>query len=169
MAPVHILWINLVTDTFPALALGAEPAEPDIMERKPRDSNAPLLGVQDWVRIVFVGAVEALVTLFAFRLGGGGQVGTTMAFLTLSLSQLFAAIGFQSDRHSVVHLRLKEHPWLWRGVLASAALQLVVVFVPFLRELFDLAILTGGQWLIVLGMCLIMPLFIELQKSIARR
>ena len=169
LAPVHILWINLVTDTFPALALGAEPAEPDIMERKPRDSNAPLLGVQDWVRIVFVGAVEALVTLFAFRLGGGGQVGTTMAFLTLSLSQLFAAIGFQSDRHSVVHLRLKEHPWLWRGVLASAALQLVVVFVPFLRELFDLAILTGGQWLIVLGMCLIMPLFIELQKSIARR
>ena len=95
LAPVHILWINLVTDTFPALALGAEPAEPDVMEREPRDSREPLLGVRDWVRIVFVGAVEAMVTLFAYRLGGGGQVGTTMAFLTLSLSQLFAAFGFR--------------------------------------------------------------------------
>ena len=169
LAPVHILWINLVTDTFPALALGAEPAEPDVMEREPRDSREPLLGVRDWVRIVFVGAVEAMVTLFAYRLGGGGQVGTTMAFLTLSLSQLFAAFGFQSDRHSVIHVRPKEHPWLWRGLLASAALQLAVIFVPVLRNLFDLAVLTAGQWLIVLAMCLVMLFFIELQKWVARR
>ena len=69
----------------------------------------------------------------------------------------------------MIHVRPKEHPWLWRGLLASAALQLAVIFVPVLRNLFDLAVLTAGQWLIVLAMCLVMLFFIELQKWVARR
>ncbi|MDI9419044.1 MAG: calcium-translocating P-type ATPase, PMCA-type [Bacillota bacterium] len=168
LAPVHILWINLVTDTFPALALGVEPAEPDVMHRPPRNSQAPLLSGKDWLRIAFVGTVEALAALFAYRLGGGSTAGTTMAFLTLSLSQLFAAIGFQSERHSIINIDPKNHPMLWLAFIASALLQLVVILVPFLRNLFDLAVLTGTQWLMVLGLCLIVLCFIEIQKWITK-
>jgi len=168
LAPVHILWINLVTDTFPALALGVEPAESDVMQRPPRDSQAPLLSGRDWLRIAVVGAAEALAALFAYQIGGGGTAGTTMAFLTLSLSQLFAAIGFQSERHSIVHIHPKEHPMLWLAFFASALLQLVVVFIPALRKVFELAALTGIQWLIVLGMCFGMLFFVEIQKWISR-
>lgn len=168
LAPVHLLWINLVTDTFPALALGVEPAEDDIMTRPPRESKAPLLSWRDWLRIVFVGAAEALVTLFTFFLGNGADAGTTMAFFTLSLSQLFAAIGFQSEWHSIVHMHPKKHPVLWLALLGSALLQLIVIIVPALRELFGLTVLTTTQWLIILGMCVVMLMIIEVQKWAAR-
>lgn len=168
LAPVHILWINLVTDTLPALALGIEPAEKDIMERKPRDSKMPFLSGLDWFRILTVGAVEGILALVAYVIGGKGVTGTTMVFLTLSLSQLFAAVGYQSEHHSIIRIHPKEHPWLWLAFLGSAALQLVVVFVPFLRELFELTLLTGQQWLVVLGLCLAMLAFIEFQKLVVR-
>lgn len=164
LKPVHILWINLVTDTFPAIALGMEPAEPDVMERKPRDRSTPFLKTMDWVSIATTGAAEAFLALVAYVLGGQGTVGTTMAFLTLSLSQLFAALGFQSERHSIFQINPIKHPALWLGFAASTLLQLVVVFVPPLRELFELAVLTSVQWWIVIGLCFAMLAFIELQK-----
>lgn len=164
LKPVHILWINLVTDTFPAIALGMEPAEPDVMERKPRDRSTPFLQTMDWVSIATTGAAEAFLALVAYVLGGQGTVGTTMAFLTLSLSQLFAALGFQSERHSIFQINPIKHPALWLGFAASTLLQLVVVFVPPLRELFELAVLTSVQWWIVIGLCFAMLAFIELQK-----
>lgn len=168
LSPVHILWINLVTDTLPAIALGMEPAEADVMERKPRDKKVPFLQRRDWLSILFVGTVEAVLTLLAYVLGGKGVTGTTMAFLTLSLSQLFAAIGFQSERHSIFQIKFREHPVLWSAFLGSALLQLVVMIVPQLREVFDLIPLSGVQWLMVLGLCFAMLAFIELQKLMAR-
>ncbi|NMB00712.1 MAG: cation-translocating P-type ATPase [Firmicutes bacterium] len=168
LSPVHILWINLVTDTFPAIALGMEPAELDVMERKPRDKKIPFLQKRDWFSILTVGAVEAGLALLAYVLGGKGVTGTTMAFLTLSLSQLFAAVGFQSERHSIFRIKFKEHPVLWLAFLGSALLQLVVMFVPQLRNVFDLTPLTGVQWLTVGALCVGMLAFVELQKLIVR-
>ncbi|MCK9525250.1 MAG: cation-translocating P-type ATPase C-terminal domain-containing protein, partial [Limnochordia bacterium] len=161
-------WINLVTDTLPAIALGMEPAELDVMERKPRDKKIPFLQKSDWVTIVTIGVVEAALALLAYVLGGKGITGTTMAFLTLSLSQLFAAVGFQSERHSILRIKWREHPVLWLAFLGSALLQLVVMFVPQLRGIFDLVPLTAGQWLTVGGLCLGMLTFVELQKLVAR-
>lgn len=168
LKPVHILWINLVTDTFPAIALGMEPAEPDVMERKPRDRSTPFLERGDWISIAAIGAAEAALALAAYVIGGGGTVGTTMAFLTLSLSQLFAALGFQSERHSIFQINPAKHPALWLGFTASMLLQLVVVFVPPLRNLFELAVLTSSQWWAVIGLCFAMLAFIELQKLVRR-
>ncbi len=168
LSPVHILWINLVTDTLPAIALGMEPAELDVMERKPRDKKIPFLQKRDWLSILLVGAVEAALALAAYVIGGKGITGTTMAFLTLSLSQLFAAVGFQSERHSILQVKFTKHPMLWLAFLGSALLQLVVMFVPKLRELFDLTPLSVVQWLTVVGLCFAMLAFIEFQKLIIR-
>lgn len=168
LSPVHILWINLVTDTMPAIALGMEPAELDVMERKPRDKKVPFLQKRDWVGVLTIGAVEAALALLAYVIGGKGITGTTMAFVTLSLSQLFAAVGFQSERHSIFRIKLKEHPILWLAFLGSAFLQLVVMFVPPLRSIFDLTILTRDQWLTVGALCIAILAFVELQKLVIR-
>ncbi|MCL1819522.1 MAG: cation-translocating P-type ATPase [Oscillospiraceae bacterium] len=168
LAAIHILWVNLVTDTFPALALGIEPAEPDIMTRKPRDQKTPFFTGREWFRVLIVGAFEAFLTLGAYMLGGGGVLGTTMAFLTLSLSQLFAAVGFQSERNSVFNMKLKDHPMLWLAFIGSGALQVLVVLIPPLRTLFRLVPLGWLNWMQVIALCLCMLLFIELQKFIAK-
>ncbi|MCL2031184.1 MAG: HAD-IC family P-type ATPase, partial [Oscillospiraceae bacterium] len=171
LLPVHILWINLVTDTFPALALGAEPEEPDVMERPPRDPARPFFTARDWVRIGLTGAAEAALTLAAFLLGGGmGNPGraTAMAFMTLSLSQLFAAVSLQSERHSVFEIRLREHKALAAAFLGSAALQLAVMFIAPLREAFSLSPIGPLGWVQVTALCFMMLLFIEAQKGISR-
>ena len=168
LAAIHILWVNLVTDSFPALALGVEPAESDIMTREPRDQKVPFFTGREWGRILTVGAFEALLTLGAYLLVGGGVLGTTMAFLTLSLSQLFAAVGFQSERSSVFNLKLREHPFLWLSFFGSAALQVSVVLIPPLRDIFRLAPLDWLNWMQVIALCLCMLLFIEIQKWAAK-
>ncbi len=171
LLPVHILWINLVTDTFPALALGVEPAEKDIMERKPRDQKTPFFTGREWGRVVLTGAAEATLAIIAFIIGGGTEnqsVAMTMAFLTLALSQLFAAVGFQSERHSAFSMRFKEHKPLWLAFFGSALLQLVVILVPPIRDLFELSMLDWLQWVQVVALCLLMLLFIEGQKLVAR-
>ncbi|MDV0446260.1 Calcium-transporting ATPase 1 [Methanosarcinaceae archaeon Ag5] len=170
LSPIHILWINLVTDTFPALALGVEPAEKDIMDRKPRDQTVPFFNKRTWGRIFMVGLVEAILALAAYHLGNtvSAATGVTMAFLTLSLVQLFAAIGFQSEHHSIFAIKPKEHPYLWLAFFGSAALQLIVVLVPFLRDIFGLVDLDMKQWIEVLILCILMLVFVELQKWVAR-
>lgn len=171
LKPVHILWINLVTDSLPALALGVEPEEDGIMARPPRDKAVPFFTGREWFRVFLTGAVEAALTVVAFLQGtrtGGHDMGMTMAFVTLALLQLFAALGFQSERHSLIHIRAKEHPMLWLGLGASAALQLVVVFIPALRSIFSLVALPAAAWLEILVLCLVMLLWTELQKMLAR-
>ncbi|MDR1737129.1 MAG: cation-transporting P-type ATPase, partial [Oscillospiraceae bacterium] len=172
LLPIHILWINLVTDTFPALGLGAEREEPDVMSRPPRNPKKPFFTFREWTRVLLTGATEAGLTLAAFLLGGGmgdPARATSMAFMTLSLSQLFAAIGFQSERHSVFNIRLREHKALLTAFLGSTALQLVVILLPSLREMFALGEISLLGWVQILALCFIMLLFIEGQKLLARR
>jgi Ca2+-transporting ATPase len=172
--PVHILWVNLVTDSFPALALGVEPEEDGVMDRKPRDKKTPFFSGREWFRIFMTGGFEALITIAAFLLGSrietaaNPNVGIAMAFVTLAMAQLFAALGFQSEHTSVFRMKAKKHPMLWLALGVSTLLQLVVVLVPPLRALFGLGVIPGLQWLEILGLCVLMLLFTELQKLIAR-
>jgi Ca2+-transporting ATPase len=117
-----------------------------------------------------VGLAEAVLTLTAFLIGKqtSPEAGTTMAFATLAFLQLFAALGFQSEHFSVTRMRAAEHKMLWLGLGASAALQLVVLLIPAMRTLFKLVALTGGQWLIIMGLCLVMLVVTEIQKATAR-
>ncbi len=171
LGPTHILWANLVTDSVPALALGVEPTEPDVMDRAPRGRDTPFFTGRQWARIAVVGAVEAVLTLAAYWLGRGTspELGMTMAFTTLTLAQLFAALGFQSEHLSLAHIRLKEHPWLWRGLGVSLLLQLIVLLVPPLRAAFGLVLPSPLNWLEIVGLCLVMLAVTELQKWTARR
>ncbi|MDV0444634.1 Calcium-transporting ATPase 1 [Methanimicrococcus sp. At1] len=170
LSPIHILWVNLVTDTFPALSLGVEPPEKDIMERKPRDSKMPILTKRQWANIFSIGLVGAVLTLTAYFAGSqiSAQTGTTMAFMTLGLIQLFAALGFQSERSSIFRIHPKEHPYLWAAFFGSAALQVVIVLVPFLRDIFGLTVLTLSEWAIIAVLCFAMLLFIEIKKAYYR-
>ena len=167
---MHILWVNLVTDSLPALALGIEPEEDGVMERKPRDKSIPFFTGREWLRIALTGAFEALLTIVAFLLGCrfSPEIGMSMAFVTLAMAQLFAALGFQSERLSVFRMKAKKHPVLWLALGASTVLQLIVVLLPPLRTLFGLGVIPGLQWLEILGLCVLMLLFTELQKGIAR-
>jgi Ca2+-transporting ATPase len=171
LGPTHILWVNLVTDSLPALALGVEPAEEGVMSRLPRGKNTPFFTGRQWARVGFVGLAEAVLTLAAFFVGKqtSPEAGTTMAFATLAFLQLFAALGFQSEHSSVTRMRAAEHKMLWLGLGISAALQLVVLLLPPMRTLFKLVALTGGHWLVILGLCLVMLLVTEVQKWNARR
>ncbi len=168
--PVHILWVNLVTDSFPALALGVEPEEDGVMERKARDKKTPFFSGREWFRVLMTGAFEAAITIVAFLLGRrfAPEVGISMAFVTLAMAQLFAALGFQSEHTSVFRMKAKKHPMLWLALGISTLLQVVVVLVPPLRTLFGLGVIPGMQWLEILGLCVLMLLFTELQKLIAR-
>lgn len=172
LSPVHILWINLVTDSMPALALGMEPAEKDIMSRPPRDSRGSIFTRGNIMVIVFMGVMEAILALGAFSIGfyvfNDGIVATTMAFVTLGASQLFASLGFQSRSDSILKIKLKGHPILWLSFVGGLLMQLLVVLVPPISRLFGLTALNGMQWLIVAVLSFFMLIFVELFKFFNR-
>lgn len=170
LSPIHLLWINLVTDSFPALALGIEPPEEDIMDRKPRDQKIPFMTGKQWMNIAIIGAGGAIFTLAAYFVGNqtSAQTGVTMAFMTLGLIELFIALGFQSERSSIFKIHPKEHPYLWAAFFGPAALQVVLVLVPFLRDSFGLVALSVTQWAVILVLCVGMLLFIECGKAVYR-
>ncbi len=169
LAPIHILWINLVTDTFPALALGLEPSEGDVMNSPPRDPNVPLLDARMWAAIGITGLIEAVMTLTAFAVGfaaGGQTYAMTMAFVTLGLSQLFAAFGARSERVSVFKLGLFKNKIMIIALLVSTALQVGVVIIPWLRGVFSLVMLTPMHWLATIGLSAAMLVFSGVEKGL---
>jgi Ca2+-transporting ATPase len=153
----QILWVNLLTDSGPALALGVEPPDRGLMSRRPRDPRRPVLGARAWADLVFTGAVVAAATLgvLDWALPGGLVTGAaagglrharTMAFTTLVLAQLFNAFAARSEDESAFH-RPFANGWLWLAVAASAALQVAVVHLPVLQRAFQTEPLGAGDWL----------------------
>lgn len=156
---VQILWINLLTDTAPALAMGVDPPPDDVMRRPPRRPTDRVIDRQMWFGIVWVGVVMALAALAAFDvghhgglLGGSGDLteARTMAFTTLVLAQLFNAFNARSDRVSAFH-HLFTNPYLWAALTVSLALQVAVVHVPLLNDAFDTTPLDIDRWLVCIG------------------
>ncbi|HSC90129.1 MAG TPA: cation-translocating P-type ATPase [Gaiellaceae bacterium] len=173
----QILWINLLTDGAPALALGVDPPPRDVMRRPPRRPTDRVIDARMWVGIVWVGAVMALVTLVALdlRLPGGivGDTGNvvearTMAFTTLVLAQLFNCFNARSDRASAFH-RLFTNRLLWGAIALSLALQVAVVELSFLNDAFGTTPLGLDEWLICTGLASVVLWADEAKKLLERR
>jgi len=173
----QILWINVLTDTAPALALGVDPPPADVMRRPPRRPTDRVIDAEMWIGIAWVGLVMAVVTLIALdlRLAGGllGGSGTihearTMAFTTLVLAQLFNCFNARSDRTSAF-ARLFSNRLLWGAVALSAGLQVAVVQLPFMHHAFDTTPLSPGDWLVCLGLASVVLWANEAKKLVAWR
>lgn len=167
LKPVHILWINLVTDSLPALAMSSEKAEGDVMHRLPRSANEPVITGGIWARIFGHGAFECILALAAYAIGSTKDAitGTTMAFMVLSLSQLFLVMGCRSTKRSLFAIGLFSNRPMVVAVLISAALQLCVML-PFLRGIFHLSVLSTAQWGIVVALSAGMLILTEIEKGI---
>ena len=172
----QILWINLLTDTAPALAMGVDPPPDDVMQRPPRLLTDRVIDARMWRGIFWIGLVMAFVTLVALDLrlaggllGGSGDIeeARTMAFTTLVLAQLFNCFNARSDRTSAFR-HLFGNRWLWGAIALSAALQVAVVHVPFLGDAFGTAPLGVEDWLICIGLASIVLWAGEARKLAAR-
>jgi Ca2+-transporting ATPase len=173
----QILWINLLTDAGPALALGVEPSDHDVMLRPPRDPRTRVITRAMWVDIVFVGVIMAVGTLLVIDIalpnglipGGTGDMryAHTMAFTTLVCFQLFNVFNARSLERSAFR-KLFENKWLWLAVAISAALQVAVVYTPFLQQAFRTAPLSLGDWLLCVGVGSSVLWLSELRKLVMR-
>ncbi len=151
----QILWVNLVTDGAPALALGVDPPDADVMQQPPRPPGERVITRRMWAGILFVGVIIAVGTLLVLdaSLPGGLIEGAgdlryaqTMAFTTLVFFSLFSVFNARSDERSAF-VGLLSNRWLWSAVVVSLALQVAVIYVPFLQQAFSTAPLNGRDWL----------------------
>lgn len=168
--PIQILWVNLVTDSLPALALGVDPPEGDIMKRPPLHPEEGLFDRKARMLLGVFGVFIAAVTLTAFRLGLRESVpkGETMAFATLGLCQLVHAYNFRSLTTSLWRRGIFQNKQLVWASAASAFLHLIVFFTPWLRGIFRTELLPLNDWLIVCGLALTPLLMGEIWKLVAK-
>jgi P-type Ca2+ transporter type 2C len=172
----QILWINLVTDGPPALALGVDPADEGLMQEPPRPAGEGVITPRMWRGIVFVGIVMAAGTLFVLdaAMPGGLVAGTgdlpygqTMAFTTLMLGQIFNVLNARSDEQSAF-VGLFRNPWLWAALAGSVALQALVVYLPMLQRAFGTVGLTVLDWAWCIGVASTVLWLREATKLVAR-
>ncbi len=165
---IQLLWINLVTDSFPAIALGLERAETDIMNRLPRNPKKSIFADGLWGKIITEGTMLGMLTLLAFSIGTkkyGVDVGRTMAFLALGLLELIHAFNIKSEE-SIFKLNIFENKFLVGAFVLGAILQIVVVIVEPIAQIFKLVQLNTTQWLYTIVIS-ISPIFIvEIQKKL---
>lgn len=155
LAATQILWINLVTDGAPALALGVDPADPEVMKRMPRSRTEGIITAKMWLGIFYVGVIMATGTLLVLdaSLPGGWitgegdmRYGQTMAFTTLMMFQLFNVLNARSDDRSAFHDLFRNY-WLWSAIGLSLVLHVLVIYLPFLQNAFSTTALNASDWL----------------------
>jgi len=174
LRPVQLLWLNLVSDGAPALALGLEKGERDVMRRPPRSPSEPVVDRDMAIGIGVIGAVDAVAILGVFALGlqrypGQLEAAQTMAFAALCASELIRAFTARSETDSVFAIGLFSNRWMVWATGASFLLVLAVVYVPFLRPFFDTVPLTAGDWLLMLPFCFAAAIAMEIVKAVFRR
>jgi Ca2+-transporting ATPase len=165
--PIHILWINLVTDSFPAIALGMEEAEPDIMGKPPRRADEGIFAGGMAAGVVYQGILIAALTLTSFYIGlcQSQLTGMTMAFMTLSLCEIFHSINMRSRTKSI--FRLKTHNKVLLGaMLLSVTLTFAVIYIPGINTLFGLEALSLSNMLIGTGLALAVIPVVEIVKLV---
>lgn len=172
LLPIQLLWVNLVTDSLPAIALGMEPAEENIMERPPRKNTGSLFGDGLGGRILLEGVMIGVLALLAFGIGhvyfdqeDGYAVGRTMAFAVLSLSQLVHAFNMRGEG-SLGKLPFCSNKWLLMAFVVGATLQCVVIMMPPLAGVFQVVPLNGEQWLLTAALALAPLPLVELEKAV---
>ena len=179
--PVHLLFINLITDTFPALALGMEKGEPDTMERPPRDSREGIFARGLGVDVVYQGVLVTIITIISYLIGnffesgaffpvvgGVSDHGMTMAFLTMSMCEIFHSFNVRSQRKSLFSLK-SHNKTLWLSMLVSLALTTAVLEVPFLANAFGFTPIGLTEYLIALGMGILVIPVVEIVKFFQRK
>ena len=177
LVPVQLLWLNLVTDSLPALALGVEPVEEGVMEEKPRDAAAGLFDQKFSFRLAWQGLMVGGLTLAAYFLGFTrlaapgmeGAVANTMAFATLTLCQLFHAFNVRSEDRSLFAQGALSNPAMNRAFLVGMALQLSVLLVPPLQGVFAVTAMDSAQWLAVFGLAAAPIPSCEITKALGRK
>ena len=181
LQPMHLLWINLITDTFPALALGMEEGERDLMKRKPRDDKEGIFAGGVGVNVVLQGIFIGIITLLSYWIGHGiesghwalstiGELspdGMTMAFLTLSMTEMFHSFNVRSIRHSVFSMK-KQNKYLWGAFLFSLLTTLAVIYIPGINTAFEFAAISAKEYFIALGLAITIIPFVEITKAISR-
>ena len=164
---IQLLWINLVTDSLPAIALGLEKPEADIMDKKPRDSRKGIFADGLWQRIITEGTMLGILTLVAFSVGNylyDIEVGRTMAFVSLGLLELVHSFNIKSEE-SIFKVGLFENKYLLGAFILGALLQIVVVVIPPVAEVFKLVPLTQVQWMYTFGISILPLVIMEIQKA----
>lgn len=181
LRPVHLLWINLVTDSLPALALGMEAPEEDIMRRKPRSSKEGIFSGGMGFDIVYQGLLVAVLTLVSFFIGermqngawaiADSRDGTTMAFLTMSMCEIFHSINMRSQRGSTVKMFFKgrHNLFLFGAMLAALLLTSAVVLIPAVANLFDFAHINLMEYAVAMGLAFLVIPIVEIIKAIQRK
>ena len=172
LKPAHLLWINLITDTFPAIALGMEKAEIDVMMRPPRKKHEGIFANGLGVNVIFHGVLIAAITLSAYFVGyalsGNGlqsEQGMTMAFVTMSMTEIFHAYNARSMNKSLFRLKSRNRV-LWAATIFSLALTTAVVYIPYLNTAFGFVSISALQYLISLALAIAIIPLVELQKLI---
>lgn len=171
MFPIHILWVNLVTDTLPALALGVEKAEKDVMGQKPRKAKNSFFSEGFGFSILYQGIFKGFLTLTAYFTGlslYSEATAITMAFATLGLIQLTHSLNVRSNDKSLFRLGVFTNRYLTGAIAVSALLQVIVIVVPRFNSIFRVTQLNPAQWGIVLAASLAIIPIVELAKAIGR-
>ena len=183
LKPMHLLWINLITDTFPALALGVEEAEADLMKRAPRDEKEGIFAGGVGINVVIQGVIIGLLTLSSFLLGHymeGGDMslaglasiddthGMTMAFLTLSMTEMFHAFNARSINHSIFSKSMikKQNKLMWGAMAFSLIATIIVIYVPGINTAFEFAAIDWKEFLVAVALGATIVPFVELSKVI---
>ena len=165
---IQLLWINLVTDSLPAIAIGLEPPEKDIMSRKPVSRQKGIFADGLWNKIVVEGIMIGMLTLVAFSLGNkffGLEVGRTMAFLCMGLLELVHSFNIKSEQ-SIFKIGILENKFLIGSFIIGTLVQISVVLIPALAEIFKLVPLNQIQWMITIIISLLPIPIMELQKKL---
>ena len=176
LVPVQLLWLNLVTDSLPALALGVEPVEEGVMSQPPRDAHASLFAHGFAFRLAWQGVMVGLLTLAAYFLGEyvlsdpgeAHAAANTMAFATLTLCQLFHAFDVRSERSSLFHIGVFSNPAMNKAFLIGLTMQLAVLCVPPLQVVFSTVPMSPLEWAVVLALAITPVVVCELAKAVSR-
>jgi Ca2+-transporting ATPase len=171
LVAIQLLVLNLITDGAPALALGMEAGDPDIMNQHPRSVNEPIINRDMLIGIAVQTVAITTAVLVAFRLGlrTGEFHARTMAFATLSISELLRAYTSRSERYALWSLGVFSNKWMQMAVLTSLVILLAIIYVPFLDPIFQTTFLTLGDWAIMLPLILLPSVAAEVNKWVLRK
>ncbi|HBB71713.1 MAG TPA: ATPase [Ruminococcus sp.] len=167
--PVHLLWINLISDCFPAVALGMEAAEEGIMSRKPRSSNAHIFSDGLGINLLWQGITIAVLTLISYVIGAKNspEAGTTMAFITLSVCEMLHSWNMRSLRESVFSMK-SHNKLLTISIIVSFLILIPILFVPGLRNIFSLTKLSAMEYVLAVVVAAVIVPVVEIVKAIRR-
>lgn len=170
LLPIHLLWINLVTDSLPALGLGMEPPSPDVMKEKPRSRDESIFAQGLGIQVIIEGAFMSILSITAFMLGNrySLEIAETMTFMTLVFSQLLHSLNSRSNVESIFRMKFFSNRFLLMAIGIGVLLQLILE-IPFLSTVFEIVALNSTQWLYVIGLSLFFVIFVEVEKIFFRR